>query len=69
LSKCRLNSGQIDQSGEPTLGIGKFMADKTPLPTDQFELLGVLVRRLQRYEIAIAHRAGNKKRVIGISFP
>lgn len=57
---------QIDQSGEPALGIGQLMGDKTPLPTHKLELLGVLVAWLQGGEIAVTHSAGDKKRVIGI---
>ena len=65
---AELRKAQIDQSGKPALGIGQFMGDKTALPTHKLELLGVLVARLQGDEIAVAHSAGDKERVVGIGF-
>lgn len=66
-----LRKAQIDQSGEPTLGISEFMADKTPLPAQKLELLGVFFARLKGNKIAVAHSAGDKKRVVsvGLSSP
>jgi hypothetical protein len=64
----QLREAQIDQPGEPTLGIGQFMGDKTPLPVHKLELLGVFFAWLQGDEITVAHSAGDKKRVIGIGF-
>jgi hypothetical protein len=43
-----LREAQIDQSGEPALGIGQFMADKTPLTRHKLELLGIFAAWLQR---------------------
>ena len=63
-----LGKAQIDQPGEPALGIDQLMADKTPLPTHKLELLGVFIAWLQGDEIAATYSAGDKKRVVGIGF-
>ena len=61
-----LGKAQIDQSGEPTLGIAQLVADKTSLPTHKLELLGVFFAWLQGGEIAVTYGAGDKKRVVSI---
>jgi len=61
----QLRKAQINQAGEPTLGVGEFMGDKTALPVHKLELFDVLVC-WQWDEVAVSHRAGNKERVIGI---
>jgi hypothetical protein len=45
----------------------KFMGDKAPLPKHQLELLAVFFAWLQGDEIAVAHSARDKKRVVSIS--
>ena len=61
-----LRKAQIDQSGEPALGIAQLVADKTSLPTHKLELLGVFLAWFQRGEVAVTHGAGDKKRVVSI---
>lgn len=63
-----LGKAQIDQSGEPALGVGQLVADKTPLPAQKLALLGVFTAWLQRDEITVAYGAGDEEGIIGIGF-
>jgi len=57
---------QIDQAGEPPLGISQFMGNETPLSAKQLKLFGVFLSWLEREEIAVTHGASDEKRFIGI---
>jgi len=57
---------QIDQASQPSLGVGQFMSNETPLSTKQLKLLGLLLTWLEWDEIAVPHGAGDEKRIVGI---